>query len=91
MYETGIWLTVVSASMIAIPNIVVELDKLCIRLDEFVERRKLRRRLLNEYRKWYDKAVSCDNFGGAVDKGKAIARLIIIRNELEKLDKKKTA
>lgn len=73
-----------------IPNIVVELDKLCSRLDEFTERRKLRRELLAEYRKWYDKAKSCDNFGGAIDKGKAIARLIVINHEIEKIDKKKT-
>ncbi|MCM1009170.1 MAG: hypothetical protein NC485_14875 [Ruminococcus flavefaciens] len=91
MYELGIWLTVVSASVILIPNIVVGLDKLCSRLDEFIERRKRRKELLNEYRKWYDKALSCDNFGGAVDKGKAIAQLIIIRHELKKIDKKKPA
>jgi|GEM_PF-4671779 hypothetical protein len=84
MYETGIWLIVVSASLIVIPNIVVELDKLCSRLDELIERRKRRRELLDEYRKWYDKAKSCDNFGGAIDKGKAIAKLVIIKNELEK-------
>lgn len=91
MYELGIWLTVTSMSLVVIPNIVVGLDKLCSRLDELIERRKRRRELLNEYRKWYDKAKSCDNFGGVVDKGKAIARLIIIRHELKKLDKKKTA
>lgn len=28
MYETGVWLTVTSASLVAIPNIVVGLDKL---------------------------------------------------------------
>ena len=84
MYELGIWLTVASASVAVIPNIVVGLDKLCSRLDELTERRKRRKELLNEYRKWYDKALSCDNFGGAVDKGKAIAKLVIIKNELEK-------
>lgn len=91
MYELGVWLTVTSMSLVVIPNIVVGLDKLCSRIDELIERRKRRRELLNEYRKWYDKAKSCDNFGGAVDKGKAIAQLIIIRHELKKLDKKKTA
>ena len=91
MYELGIWLTVTSMSMVVLPNIVVELDKLCSRIDELAERRKRRRELLNEYRKWYDKAKSCDNFGGVTDKSKAIARLIIIRHELKKLDKKKTA
>jgi hypothetical protein len=91
MYELGIWLTVTSASLVAIPNIVVGLDKLCSRIDELAERRKRRRELLNEYRKWYDKAKSCDNFSGAVDKGKAIARLIVLNHELKKLDKKKTA
>lgn len=83
MYELGIWLTVTSASLVAIPNIVVGLDKLCSRLDEFSERRKRRRELLNEYRKWYDKAKSCGNFGGVIDKSKAIAQLIVITNELE--------
>ena len=83
MYELGIWLTVTSVGLVAIPNIVVGLDKLCSRLDELIERRKCRRELLNEYRKWYDKAKSCDNFGGAIDKGKAIARLIVIKNGLE--------
>ena len=91
MYELGVWLTVISVGLVAIPNIVVGLDKLCSRLDELIERRNRRRELLDEYRKWYDKAKSCDNFGGAVDKGKAIAQLIIIRHELKKLDKKKTA
>ena len=83
MYEVGIWLTVTSASLVSIPNIVIGLDKLCSRLDELTERRKRRRELLNEYRKWYDKAKSCDNFGGAVDKRRAIAMLVIIKNELE--------
>lgn len=83
MYELGVWLTVTSLGLVAIPNIVVGLDKLCSRLDELIERRKRRRELLNEYHKWYDKAKSCDNFGGAIDKGKAIARLIVITNELE--------
>ena len=83
MYELGIWLTVTSVGLVAIPNIVVGLDKLCSRLDELAERRKRRRELLNEYRKWYDKAKSCDNFGGAIDKGKAIVRLIVIKNGLE--------
>ena len=91
MYEIGIWLTVTSAGLVVIPNIVVVLDKLCVRLDELVERRKRRRELLNKYRKWYDKAKSCDNFGGVIDKSKAIAQLIVIRHELKKLDKKKTA
>ena len=91
MYEIGVWLTVTSVGLVAIPNIVVSLDKLCSQLDELTERRKRRRELLNEYRKWYDKAVSCDNFGGVIDKSKAIAQLIIIRHELKKLDKKKTA
>ncbi len=91
MYELGVWLTVTSASLVVIPNIVVGLDKLCSRLDELTERRKRRRELFNEYLKWYDKAKSCDNFGGVIDKSKAIAQLIIIRHELKKLDKKKTA
>lgn len=91
MYELIVWVTALSGSLIMIPNIVVGLDKLCSRLDELAERRKRRRKLLNEYRKWYDKAKSCDNFGGAVDKGKAIARLIVLNHELKKLDKKKTA
>ncbi|MCM1270332.1 MAG: hypothetical protein NC247_06890 [Ruminococcus flavefaciens] len=83
MYEIGVCLTVTSVGLVAIPNIVVSLDKLCSQLDEFTERRQRRRELLNEYRKWYDKAKSCDNFGGAVDKGKTIARLIVIKNKLE--------
>lgn len=91
MYELGVWLIVTSVGLVVIPNIAVSLDKLCSRLDELAERRKRRRELLNEYRKWYDKAKSCDNFGGAVDKGKAIARLIVLNHELKKLDKKKTA
>lgn len=92
MYELIVWLTVISGSLIALPNTVAKLDKLCSRLDELAERRKRRRELLAEYRKWYDKAKSCDNFDGAVDKGKAIARLIVINHEIEKIiDKKKTA
>lgn len=84
MYEVGVWLTVTSVGLVVIPNIVVGLNKLCSWLDELTEHRKLRRELLNEYRKWYDKAKSCDNFGGAIDKGRAIAQLIIIRHELKK-------
>lgn len=84
MYELGIWLTATSMGLVLIPNIVIGLEKLCSRLDELAERIKRRRELLNEYRKWYDKAKSCDNFGGAIDKGKAIAKLVIIKNELEK-------
>lgn len=83
MYEIAIWMITVPLCIVIVPNIVVELDKLCSRLDELIERRKRRRELMIEYHKWYDKAVSCDNFGGAIDKGKAIARLIIIKNEIE--------
>lgn len=45
MYEIGVWLTVTSASLVVIPNIVVSLDKLCSQLDELTERRKRRRGL----------------------------------------------
>lgn len=32
-----------------------------------------------EYAKWYDKYLSCDNFGGAVDKGKAAAMCVVLK------------
>ena len=73
------------------PNFVVELDKLCSRLDELAKCRKRRKKLLTEYNKWYDKAKSCDNFGGAIDKGRAVAMLAVIGHEIETIDKKKSA
>lgn len=73
------------------PNFVVELDRLCKRLDEADKIKKRRKKLLTEYNKWYDKAKSCDNFGGAIDKGKAVAMLAVIGHEIEMLDKKKSA
>lgn len=90
MYEIAASFAVTLICIIVIPNIVVELDKLCSRLDELAKCRKRRRKLLNEYNKWYDKAKSSDNFGGAIDKGRAVAMLAVIGHELEALDKKKT-
>lgn len=40
MYELIVWVTALSGCLIMIPNIVVELDKLCSRLDERSEARR---------------------------------------------------
>ena len=88
MYEIAAAIAVTLLCIIVIPNIVVELDKLCSRLDELAKCRKRRKYLLSEYRKWYDKAMSCDNFGGAVDKGRAVAMLAVIGHEIAELEKR---
>ncbi len=49
MYEIAIWMITVPLCIVIVPNIVVELDKLCSRLDELIERRKRRRELMIEY------------------------------------------
>lgn len=47
--------------------------------EEWWERRQQRKDIRKEYDKWYDKYLSCDNFGGAVDKGKAAAMCVVLR------------
>ncbi len=83
MPETVSIILVISLWLVVIPGLWSKLCNLRSWLRREIKRIKYRRYLKREYRKWYDKAKSCDNFGGAIDKGMAIARLIIIRNELE--------
>ncbi len=90
MYEIAVSFAVTLICIIVIPNIVVGYEHFCDWIDKLSYRRKRRKYLLSEYRKWYDKAKSCDNFGGAVDKGRAVAMLAVIGHELETLNKKKT-
>lgn len=78
---TALWLFV-------IPNLWAEIINFCDWIRLLIARKKRRKYLKAEYRKWYDKAKSCDNFGGAVDKGRAIAMLVIIKNELERDEKR---
>lgn len=73
---TALWLCV-------IPNLWAEIINFCNWIRLLIAHRKRCKYLLREYQKWYDKAKSCDNFGGAVDKGRAIAMLVIIKHELE--------
>lgn len=75
-------LALLCALLVAIPITVIE------SIGEWWERRRRRKYLLSEYNKWYDKAKSCDDFGGAIDKGKAVARLIVLKHEMDELDKK---
>lgn len=88
MYEICNSIIAIFIGFIILPNVVVELDRLCKRLDEADKIKKRRKKLLTEYNKWYDKAKSCDNFGGAIDKGKAVAMLAVIGHEIEMLGKK---
>lgn len=90
MHELASLLLVTALWLFVIPNLWAEIINFRDWISLLNSRRKRRRYLLREYRKWYDKAKSCDDFCGAVDKGKAIARLIIIKNELKNLDKQKT-
>lgn len=86
MYEIAITITITLICIIVIPNIVIGYERFCDWLDKLSYRRKRRKYLLSEYRKWYDKAISCDNFGGAVDKGRAVAMLAVIGHELKELE-----
>lgn len=83
MYEITVTITITLICIIVIPNIVIGCEHFCDWLDKLSYRRKRRKYLLSEYRKWYDKAISCDSFGGAIYKGKAIAMLVVINHELE--------
>lgn len=47
--------------------------------EEWWERRQQRKEIRKEYDKLYDRYLSCDNFGGAVDKGKAAAMCVVLR------------
>lgn len=86
MYEIAASFAVTLICIIVIPNIVVGYEHFCDRIDKRSHRGKRRKYLLNEYNKWYDKAKSCDNFGGAIDKGRAVAMLMVIRRELKELE-----
>ncbi|MBQ8180581.1 MAG: hypothetical protein IJ010_01225 [Ruminococcus sp.] len=83
MPETASMLLIISLWLAVIPGLWSELCNLRSWIRCEIKRIKHRRYLKREYRRWYDKAKSCDSFGGAIDKGMAIARLIIIRHELE--------
>lgn len=85
IYKISVTYAITLMCFVVIPNIVVGYEHFCDWLDELSYRRKRRKYLLSEYRKWYDKAISCDNFGGAIYKGKAIAMLVVINHELKEL------
>lgn len=87
MYEIAVSFAVTLIGIIVIPNMIVEYEHFCDRIDRRSRRRKRRKKLLTEYNKWYDKAKSCDNFGGAIDKGRAVAMLAVIGNELSELER----
>lgn len=54
-------------------------------LDDWLKRRKKVKELRKEYDVWYDRYLSCDNFSGAIDKGKAAAMCVVLRNEIDVL------
>lgn len=87
MYEIAVSFAVTLIGIIVIPNMIVEYEHFCDQIDKRSRRRKRRKYLLNEYNKWYDKAKSCDNFGGAIDKGRAVAMLAVIGHEISILEK----
>lgn len=87
MSEIASILLVISLWLVVIPRLWLELRNLRNWIIDEVKKMKYQKELKNEYCKWYDKAKSCDRFGGAVDKGMAIARLVIIKNEMEKTNK----
>lgn len=83
MCELASFLLVLSLWLVVIPCLWEEICNFRSWISCIIKKRKRRKYLLREYRKWYDRAKSCDNFGGAIDKGKAIASLIVINHELE--------
>lgn len=83
MHELASILLVIALWLFVMPNLWAEIRNFRSWARDQVMRIKHRKYLKAEYRKWYDKAKSCDNFGGAIDKGRAIAMLVIIKHELE--------
>ena len=58
-------------------------------LDDWLKRRRKVKELCKEYDVWYSRYLSCDNFSGAVDKGKAGAMCVVLRNMIEEMGGKR--
>lgn len=70
-------LMLISAFVVAVPITLLQI------WEEWSERRKCRKQLHREYDEWYGRYLSCDNFAGAVDKGKAAAMCVVLRAMIE--------
>ena len=88
MYEISVTFVITLMCIVVIPNMIVGYDHFCEWLDQRQYKKQLRTSLERDYQTWYTISV---NESDTTEKGYAIARLIIIKNELDNLDKKKTA
>lgn len=66
-------LMLISALVVSIPLTLIDI------IYEWWERRQQKKEIRKEYNKWYSRYEACDNFGGAVDKGKAAAMCVVLR------------
>lgn len=80
MYEIAVMFVITLMCFAVIPNLIVTYEHFCKWLIERRELKKLRTSLETDYQTWYTIAV---NESDPTEKGYAIARLIIIKNELE--------
>lgn len=80
MYEIAITFAITLMCFVVIPNMIVGYDHFCDWLDQRRERKQLRTSLETDYQIWYTIAANEDD---PLEKGYAIARLIIINHELE--------
>lgn len=88
MYKIAASFAVTLIWTIVIPNIIVEYDHFCDWLDERHERNELITNLERDYQIWYTIAAK---EADPLEKGYAIAKLIIISHEIETINKKKSA
>lgn len=72
-------LMLIMAFVVAVPLTLIQAA------EEWWDKRQRRKEIRKEYDKWYDRYLSCDNFGGAVDKGKAAAMCVVLRHEIDVL------
>lgn len=63
----------IMAFVVAVPLTLIQMA------EEWWDKRRRQKEIRKEYDKWYDRYLSCDNFGGAVDKGKAAAMCVVLR------------
>ena len=59
--------------------LIASIQTLIDAIEEWWERKQQKKEIRKEYNKWYGKYEACDNFGGAVDKGKAAAMCVVLR------------
>lgn len=87
MIETTIAYPAIIATFVLM--ILVGIEPIMNYLEKLKEYKAARKEIEFDIRVWTDIAKSCDPISDASDKGYAIARLVILNHELEKLEEER--